>query len=297
MSIRARRFLFLFALALAAALYFSSSIAKAQESTGAEEHSLVHPNDEVSFPLLQVGGSFDGLSRQESAGGLLRADLDVDADWFLGGARASVGFLGNSPNGPLFTEFSGYAHLLAIGISDITYRQYSNGRDLRVFGGFSYTEHVEDVVRVDVNIGLAYFNESLHDTSLDQIGFQVGTRVLARAWQIRNMFYISAYQNVRFNDATVDLTGTEIICDTSGVLAGEDLVCTVPEREGAPSGGSILDWQAAGVILHNRTFLWVHRDGDVVWGPEVEFRLEILPLSGTNIWAMVGLRGQWEPAD
>jgi hypothetical protein len=282
------------AIVLAGSFLLSSPVS-AQELDDEEERTLVHPDDNAAFPLFVVGGNLTGFTRQDSGGSLLSADLQVDADWFLGGARVAGGLLANSENGVVFSEFSGYAHLLAIGISDITYRHYINGHDLRVFGGFSYTNHVEDVVRVDVNLGLGYFNESLLGNNMDQVGFQLGTRVLAQFWQIRNTFYISAYQMVRFNDATVDLSGTEIVCDTSGVLAGEDLVCTVPERDGEDGGGgSILDWQTTGVILHNRTFLWLHRDGETVWGPEIEFRLEILPLRGTNIWAMAGFRGQWE---
>lgn len=290
----------LFIVALAAAVFGSTFLftncASAQDTDDEEDRGLIHPDDGEHFPLLQVGGNLNAYSRQDCFGGLLSADLAVDADWFLGGLRASGGFLANSPDGALFTEFSGYAHLLAIGLSDVSYRHYLDGHELRVFGGFSYTEHVEDVVRVDVNLGLSYLNEANQSTNLDQVGFQVGARVLARFWQFRNTFYISAFQTVRFNDAEVDLSGTEIVCDTEGVLAGEDLVCEIvePEDDGSGGGGSILDWQHTGLILHNRTFLWVHQDGDTVWGPEVEFRLEILPLRGTNVWLMLGFRGQWE---
>lgn len=266
------------------------------EEEDEEERSLIHPDDEASFPLLQVGGNANAFSRQDCLGGLLSAELSVDADWFLGHIRASGGFLVDSPDDLLFSEFSGYMHLLAIGVSDVTYRHYLDGHELRVLGGFSYTQHVEDVVRVDVNLGLAYFNEATQFRFLDQVGFQLGSRVLARFWQIQNTFFIAAYQTVRFNDAEVDLSGTEIVCDTEGVLAGEDLVCMIvePEDDGMGGGGSILDWQTTGLILHNRTFLWLHEDGETRWGPEVEFRLEILPLRGTNVWFQVGFRGQWE---
>lgn len=284
-------------LAIAVAIGLYANVARAQETTDEEEEerTLVHPGDEEHFPLLQVGGNLNAFSRQDCFGGLLSADLAVDADWFLGGLRVSGGFLVDSPDDLLFTEFSGYAHLLAIGLSDVSYRHYLDGHELRVFGGFSYTEHVEDVVRVDVNLGLSYLNEANQTTNLDQVGFQVGARVLARFWQIRNTFYISAFQTVRFNDASVDLSGTTIVCENfDEVLAGGDLICTVPESDEPPEGGSILDWQHTGLILHNRTFIWVHQDGETLWGPELEFRLEILPLRGTNVWAMLGFRGQWE---
>lgn len=302
MSDRSRLLLMVLALAAASFVALYASCAEAQESVETHEVQTINlfllqspaSEPEARFPLIQIGGNLNAFNRQDCFGGLLGADLQVDADWFLGGLRASGGFLVNSPDDLLFTEFSGYAHLLAIGISDVTYRHYIDGHDLRVFGGFSYTNHVEDVVRVDVNLGLAYFNEATQRDELDQIGFQVGARVVAHFWQIQNTFYVSAYQTVRFNDATIDLAGTEIVCDTSGVLAGEDLVCVVPERDGGGGGGgSILDWQTTGVILHNRTFIWVYEDGDTRWGPEFEFRLEVLPLREAAIWGMIGFRGQW----
>lgn len=270
--------------------------ALAQEASQNEEsRNLVHPYDEATFPFLLVGGNANAFTRQEAAGGFLSGDLSVDADWFLGGLRGSLGVIGNSSDEYLFTEISAYAHLLAIGVSDFTYRHYTDGHELRAFGGFSYTNHVEDVIRVDVNLGLAYFDESQLGTHLDQVGFQVGARILARFWRIRNQFYISAYQTVKFNDATIDLAGTEIVCETEGVLAGADLVCSVPESDGEGSGGgSILDWQSTGLILHNRMFLWLHQENDLEWGPELEIRVEILPLRGTQIWTMLGFRAQWD---
>jgi len=254
---------------------------------------------EPRFPLLTLSGQGGGIVRNEAPGALLGAELTLEAEWVHANVRASAGVLGNSTDDVLFTEFSGYAHLLAIGISDITYRHYLDGHEFRMLGGFSYVKHVEDIVRVDVNLGPAYFNsDNQFGESIDQVGLQIGTRVTVQFWQLQNTFYLAAFQTFKLGDTAVDLSNTIIVCENfEEVLAGADLICTFPEPEEEPapsSGGGLVDWLHTGLILHNRTYIWLLEHEGLQMGPELEVRFESMPLRGAHVWAILSFRAQWE---
>jgi len=265
--------------------------AAAQSSVEGQQQQQHEP----VFPLLVVSGQGGLLSRNEALGGLVGGELTLNADWVHANARASVGIIGNSSDQALFTEFSGYAHLLAIGISDVTYRHYVDGHELRLLGGFSYTNSVEDVVRVDVNLGPAYFNSNRNGEAVEQFGLQVGSRVTVRFWQLTNTFFLNAFQTLSLGDGGIDLSNTTIVCDNfEEVLSGADLVCTFPEPTTEPTGSGLIDWLHTGVILHNRTFVWVYEEQDVQMGPELEVRFEHMPLRGPHFWALLSFRAQWQ---
>lgn len=276
--------------------YFNCNIVSAQENPAVETHGDDHHEEDARFPLLILGGQGGGIVRNEAPGGFLSGELTLNADWVHGNVRATVGVLGNSGDQALFTEFTGYAHLLAIGISDVTYRHYVDGHEMRLLGGFSYTNRVEDIVRVDVNLGPAYFNSMQRGVPLEQFGLQIGSRVTVRFWQLTNTFFINAFQTLSLGEGGIDLSDTMIVCDTSGVLIGDDLVCTFPEPEEDPEaeGGGLVDWLHTGVILKNRTFIWLHEEEDVRMGPELELRFEHMPQRGAHFWAMLSLRAQWQ---
>ena len=272
---------------------FATQTALAQD----EGDNTEEATGELRFPLLTLAGNFGPLMINDAGGvfGSVEANLDTDEDWLYGEFRALVGTQNPSSDGMLLTEFSGHLHLLAIGISDITYRHYLDGHEFRLLTGFSYSKQVEDVVRVDVNLGFAYFDERIEEVHINQFGLQVSARVTASIWQIHNTFALSVFQNVRLNDASIDLSDTEIVCSNfAEVLTGEDLVCTFPEPEEDSGGGSILDWEHTGVLLRNRTFMWVYEDGeDFRVGPELEVRFEHVPLRAERFMAMLSVRGQF----
>lgn len=268
-----------------------------------QDDSSSEPEEESPhFPVLTLGGAGGLFLRNESAGAYLNGSIDFTSDWAYGGLNIVGGGLGNSPNDWLFTEISGYAHLLAIGISDVTYRRYIDGDETRLLAGFSYTRSHEDIVRVDVNLGLDYFNESLRDDSIEEWGVQVGARIRARFWRIENFLQFSVYQNLEIGTGGVDLSGTEIVCDNfEEVLAGGDLMCEVPERdpEAESEGGSgLVDWRTTGFLITERLFVNVHEEPDGGrMGPEVELRFEKTPLRDFNFWAMVSFRYYWSVMD
>lgn len=257
--------------------------------------------EEPSYPLLIIGGNLGASAENNEYGHLvgnsfLSLDLsfDTDTDWVYGGVRI-LGEVGSHQYGDLnaVAEISGYVHLLAIGVSDITYRRYIDGHEFRLLAGFSYTKHVEDIVRVDVNLGFAYFDEQVREEHIDQFGLQVGARITANVWQIHNTFSLSVFQNVRLNDAEIDLSDIEIVCENfDEVLLGGDLICTFsdPPEDG---GGSILSWEHTGVILQNRTYMWLLEEDDFRFGPELEIRFEHVPLRQERFTALLSVRGQW----
>lgn len=270
---------------------YYSCIAEAQEE---EEPIATTTSEDLSFPLLVLGGQAGAIVRNEAPGALLSVELTLNADWLHANMRATGGVLGNSSDGVLFSEFSGYAHLLAIGIGDVTYRHYMDGHEFRMLGGFSYTNSVEDIVRVDVNLGPAYFHSSQDAEIIDQFGLQIGTRVTVRFWHLQNTFYLAAFQTLRFGDAGIDLSDTTIVCENfAEVLTGADLICNFVEPDPDATGGGLVDWLHTGVIFHNRTFIWLHQEDDVQMGPELELRFEHMPLRGPHFWAMLSFRAQW----
>lgn len=284
-----KRFIVILMVALAAFVFtcYYSCTASAQQQEEEEE---------IDFPLLVLSGQAGGVLRGEALGALLGAELTLNADWLHGNLRAATGVLGNSSDDVLFTEFSGYAHLLAIGIADITYRHYLEGHEFRMLGGFSYTNHAEDIVRVDVNLGPAYFHSSQGEEVIEQFGLQLGTRVTIDYWQLHNTFYLAAFQTLSLGNGGIDLSDTMIVCENfDEVLLGGDLICTFPEPEKKPDESSgLINWTHTGVILHNRTFIWLHQEDDIRMGPELELRFEHMPLRGAHFWAMLSLRGQWQ---
>jgi len=240
------------------------------------------------FPALTLGGNAGLMLRNDAPGGYVSVDANLDNSWIFAHVRALGDVLGNSQDDAPMSELSGNLHLLAIGISDITWRRYMDNWDFRMLAGFSYTRHVGDVIRVDVNLGFDYFDERFQNVRTIESGLQIGARVTARAWQVLNTFSVSGYQNVRLNAGGIDLSGTRIICDPA------TFVCSVPPPDpSAPPSAGLLTWQTAGVLISNRTYVWVYRDGDNTFGPELELRFEQLPLVGPRFWAMISFRAQW----
>jgi hypothetical protein len=241
------------------------------------------------FPILNFGGNFGAIVRNDVAGGFVLLEGVLDNSWIFAHARAIGAAMGNNTDGPPMLEVSGNLHLLAIGVSDITYRRYMDNWDFRLLAGFSYTRHVDDVVRVDINLGFAYFDERFQHVRTTEGGLQISARITARVWQLHNTLSFSGYQNVRLNNGGIDLSGTRIICEVGTVLE-----CEVPPPDpSAPPSDGILTWQTAGVIIQNRTFIWIYREGDNTFGPELELRFEQLPLVGSRFWAMLSLRWNW----
>jgi hypothetical protein len=266
-----------------------------EETTDATTDTAI--SESAHFPLLSFGGSGGFILRNESVGAQTSVNFDFQSDWAFLGINGSIGALGMSPNGWLFTEVNAYGHLLAIGVSDITYRQYLNGNELRFLGGFSYTRSHEDIVRVDVNLGIGYFNEILNEENLEEWGLQAGARIRARFWRFENFLQFSVYQNLEVGTGGIDLTGTEIICDNfEEVLAGGDLMCRVPERdpELTPDTGGLVSWRTTGFLITERLFLNVAENvSETRFGPELEVRVEKVPLRDINFWLMVSFRTYW----
>jgi hypothetical protein len=258
------------------------------ETPAAEETEP--PTPTVShFPVLNFGGNFGAMLRNDIAGGFVLLEGVLDNSWIFAHARAVGAVLGNNTDSPPMLELSGNLHLLAIGVSDITYRRYMDNWDFRMLAGFSYTRHVDDVIRVDINLGFAYFDERFQSVRTTEGGAQISARVTIRAWQVHNTFSIAGYQNVRLNNGGIDLSGTRITCEV-----GASFECEVPPPDPmAPPSEGILTWQTAGVIVMNRTFLWIYREGDNTFGPELELRFEQLPLVGSRFWGMLSLRWNW----
>jgi hypothetical protein len=240
------------------------------------------------FPALTLGGNGGLMLRNDAPGSYASIDANLDNSWIFAHVRALGSLLGNSQDDVPMSELSGNLHLLAIGISDITWRRYMDNWDFRMLAGFSYTRHVGDVIRVDVNLGFDYFDERFQNIRTVESGLQIGARITARAWQVLNTLSISGYQNVRLNAGGIDLSGTRIICDPA------TFECSVPppDPSAAPAAG-LLTWQTAGVLISNRTYVWVYRNGNNTFGPELELRFEQLPLVGPRFWAMVSLRWDW----
>lgn len=267
---------------------------------GAEVESETD-QEHLHFPVLTLGGAGGFILRNESAGGFLSGSLDFVSDWVFGGLNLTAAGLANSPNDWLFTEISGYGHLLAIGASDVTYRRYIDGDEFRLLAGFSYTRSHEDIVRVDVNLGVDYFSENQGATHSQEWGLQIGARVRARFWRIENFLQFSFFQNLEVGTGEIDLSGTEIICIDRGILTGGDLMCTIPppDPEAPPSDGSgLVNWQTTGFLITERLFLNLHeeQDGGRI-GPEIELRFEKTPLRDFNFWAMVSFRYYWSVLD
>ena len=264
-----------------------------------EEHRSAENEEEREphFPVLTLNGGGGFILRNESAGVFGAAGAEFQSDWAYAGLNISVGALGNSPDDVLLTEVSGYGHLLALGVSDITFRRYVDGDEFRLLAGFSYTRSHEDVVRVDVNLGIDYFNETQGAVAQQEWGIQVGARVRARFWRFENFLQFSVYQNLEVGTGEIDLAGTEIVCNNfDEVLAGGDLMCVVPERdpEAEGGGGGLVNWQTTGFLIQERLFLNVHEEPDGGrFGPEIELRFEKTPLRDFNFWAMLSFRYYW----
>jgi len=273
------------------------ALAQATNGTNEQNSTEESENNEPHFPVLTLNGGLGLMSRHDSAGVVGGGGFDFQSDWAYVGLNVNIGALGNSPNDWLFTEVSGYGHLLAIGVSDITYRRYLDGDELRLLAGFSYTRSHEDIVRVDVNLGVDYFDESLNNVNLQEWGIQVGARIRAKFWRFENFLQVSVYQNLEVGTGEIDLSGTEIVCDNfDEVLAGGDLMCEVPPRdpEAESGGGGLVNWQTTGFLIQERLFLNVHDEADGGrWGPEAEIRLERTPLRDFNFWVMLSFRYYW----
>jgi len=278
----------------------ANSVAQTPESHTEETERLIdttqeapisdNPTPTVShFPVITLGANAGLILRNDAAGGLLNADLALDNSWIFAQVRAMGTFMGNSPDDVPMSELSGNLHLLAIGISDITWRRYLDNWDFRMLAGFSYTRHVDDVVRMDINLGFDYFDERFQNIRTIEGGVQISARIIAQAWQIRNTLAVSGYQNLRLNTGAVDLSGTRIVCDAA------TFECMVPPMDpSATPPAGLLTWQTTGFLISNRTYMWVYRDGDNTFGPELELRFERLPLVGDRFWAMISLRWQWD---
>lgn len=253
------------------------------------------------FPIITLGTGGGFILRNESAGGFGSASFDFQSDWAFAGISATLGVLGNSPDNLLFTEITGYGHLLAIGASDVTYRRYIDGDEVRFLGGFSYTQTHENIARVDVNLGVGYFDENQSGIQRQEWGLQISARARARFWRLENFLQFSVYQNLEVGAGEIDLSGTEIICENfEEVLMGEDLRCYVPESDPSEesSGSGLVNWQTTGFLITERLFLNAHEESDGGrWGPEVEIRVEKTPLRGINFWAMLSFRYYWSAED
>lgn len=282
-----------------AVILFLPSISRAQatESYTEETERLIDTSSEAPqtedivhtvshFPVLTIGANAGLMLRNDAPGGLLNADLSLDNSWIFAQARAMGTALGNSPDDVPMSELSGNLHLLAIGFSDVTWRRYLDNWDFRMLAGFSYTRHVDDMIRVDVNLGFDYFDERFQSVRTTEGGLQISARVTARVWQLQNTLFVAGYQNVRINDG-IDLSGTRIVCDPA------TFECSVPPHDPTMPSTGLFTWQTAGVIISNRTYIWAIRDGDNTFGPELELRFEQLPLVGPRFWALISLRWQW----
>lgn len=279
-------------------LFLLPGVVHAQDES-AEPTETRDDSEESSphFPVLTLGGGGGFILRNESAGGYGSASFDFQSDWAYAGLNVMVGALGNSEDDWLFTEVSGYGHLLALGVQDITYRRYIDGDEIRFLGGFSYTQTHEDILRVDVNLGIDYFDETRGLEQRQEWGLQIGARVRARFWRFENFLQFSVYQNLEVGTGEIDLSGTEIVCENfEEVLMGEDLRCYVPESDPSEesSDGGLVDWQTTGFLITERLFLNLHEEADGGrWGPEIEIRIEKTPLRDVNFWAMISFRYYW----
>jgi len=244
------------------------------------------------FPLVRVELGLEFLLRTARPGTRIFGNISLDAGWVIGELSIAQGIVTDTSTELFITEFSGHFHLLAIGISDFSYRKYLSGHEARLLGGFSYTKHVRDVLRVDINLGLAYFDMTAARHPTTQYGFQLGARIISNFWRIHNEFSISGYQNVKLSDAGIDLSGTRLSCSAEG----STIDCIIPPREedpGSYTGVNIISWQHAGVLIEEDMFVNVYETERCQFGPSFTFRYENLPAVGTRIWILGGFRLVW----
>jgi len=266
-----------------------------EDFTRANTNNVEQPEEEENrtFPLFRINFDADFLLRNRSPGTNFSASVAFDTGWAMSRLNLSEEISFGAADSLFITDASGYFHLLAVGISDFLYRKYLVGHETRMLGGFSYTKHVRDVLRVDVNLGLSYFDISTPaGLSTTQYGFQIGTRILVNYFRIHNELFISGYQNVKLGDAGVDLSGTRLSCSVEPTT----IDCIVPPGEedpGSYSGVNIISWQTAGLLIEENMFVNLYETEAWQIGPSLVIRYENLPIIGTRVRVLVGVRATW----